>query len=70
MWSNCYEIRDPKYTILKFKHEFAWKSFHYNLINISYINNTPSIIKDKACAHSIQGFVNYAKNIEYRHIDI
>ena len=58
MGSNCYEIRDPKYTIPKFKHEFARKSFHYNLINI--INNTPAI-KDKACTHSIQGFVNYIK---------
>ena len=39
--SNCYKIRDPIYTIYRFKHELAWKSFHYYLINI--INNTPSI---------------------------
>ena len=37
---NCYEIRDPKYSIY-----------------------TPYIIKDKACTHSFQGFVNYIKNI-------
>ena len=59
--SNCYDISDPKYTIPKFKHEFARKSFHYNTINI--IKSTPSSVKDKVYTQSFQGFVNYIKNI-------
>ena len=57
--SSCYKIRNPKYVLPGFKHEFVRKGFHYNLIVI--INNTPSFVFDKIYTHSIQGFALYIK---------
>ena len=58
MGNNHCEIRNSKYVVPKFKDEFVRKRFNYNLIKV--MNNTPSIVKDKAYTHSKQDFVNYS----------
>ena len=57
--SSCYKIRNPKYVLTGFKHEFVRKGCHYYVIVI--IINTPSFVCDKIYTHSSQGFELYIK---------
>ena len=45
--------------IYKNKHEFAKKCLRHNLPFL--LNNTPTIVKEKLNAHSLQGLAQYAK---------